>query len=217
MKRLKKKLMKRIYILFFYFILFGVSNIGNSAEINFKPLFDKSDKVFAHKILEIMPSLNNVMIGNPNAKNIIIEFVDYNCGYCKAIHKEIIDLANNTELDLVVYFFQFPILSDSSRLYSKILLSVAEQNTDEAILLHDKLMNVKGNLNENKLNDILSLININQEKFEKDIVSLEIEEKIEVSYYVARRIGGTGTPLLIINNFVEQGFRTKEEIIDILD
>ena len=104
---------------------------------------------------------------NPNAKNIIIEFVDYNCGYCKAIHKEIIDLANN-EVDLVVYF-QFPILSDSSRLYSKILLSVAEQNTDEAILLHDKLMNVKGNLNENKLNDILSSININQEKFEKDI------------------------------------------------
>ena len=124
--------MKQFYIFFFYFILFGVNNIGNSAEINFKPLFDKSDKVFAHKILEIMPSLNNVRIGNPNAKNIINEFVDYNCGYCKAIHKEIIDLANNRKLDLVVYF-QFPILSDSSRLYSKILLSVAEQNTDEAI------------------------------------------------------------------------------------
>ena len=209
--------MKRIYIFLFYFILIGISTIANSAEINFKPLFDKSNKVFAHKILEIMPSLNNVRIGDPNAKNIIIEFVDYNCGYCKAIHKEIIDLANNKELDLVVYFFQFPVLSDSSRLYSKILLSVAEQNMEEAIVLHDKLMNIKGNLNDNKLNFILSDININQKKFEEDMMSLNIEEKIEVSYYVARRIGGTGTPLLIINNFVEQGFRTKEEIINILD
>ena len=209
--------MKRIYIFLFYFILIGISTIANSAEINFKPLFDKSNKVFAHKILEIMPSLNNVRIGNPNAKNIIIEFVDYNCGYCKAIHKEIIDLANNKELDLVVYFFQFPVLSDSSRFYSKILLSVAEQNMEEAIVLHDKLMNIKGNLNDNKLNFILSDININQKKFEEDMMSLNIEEKIEVSYYVARRIGGTGTPLLIINNFVEQGFRTKEEIINILD
>ncbi len=209
--------MKRIYILFIYFILSGASNIASAAEITFKPLFDKSDKIFAHKILEVMPSLNNIRIGNPNAKNIIIEFVDYNCGYCKAIHKEIINLANKKELDLVVYFFQFPILSDSSRLYSKILLSVAEQNIDQAILLHDKFMNVKGALNENKLNDILSKININQEKFEEDIVSLDIEEKIEVSYYIARRIGGTGTPLLIINNFVEQGFRTKEEIINILN
>ena len=209
--------MKRIYIILFYFILFVISTIANSAEINFKPLFDKSNKVFAHKILEIMPSLNNVRIGDPNAKNIIIEFVDYNCGYCKAIHKEIIDLANNKELDLVVYFFQFPVLSDSSRLYSKILLSVAEQNMEEAIVLHDKLMNIKGNLNDNKLNFILSDININQKKFEEDMMSLNIEEKIEVSYYVARRIGGTGTPLLIINNFVEQGFRTMEEIINILD
>ena len=209
--------MKRIYIILFYFILFVISTIANSAEINFKPLFDKSNKVFAHKILEIMPSLNNVRIGDPNAKNIIIEFVDYNCGYCKAIHKEIIDLANNKELDLVVYFFQFPVLSDSSRLYSKILLSVAEQNMEEAIVLHDKLMNIKGNLNDNKLNFILSDININQKKFEEDMMSLNIEEKIEVSYYVARRIGGTGTPLLIINNFVEQGFRTKEEIINILN
>lgn len=209
--------MKRIYIFLFYFILIGISTIANSAEINFKPLFDKSNKVFANKILEIMPSLNNVRIGDPNAKNIIIEFVDYNCGYCKAIHKEIIDLANNKELDLVVYFFQFPVLSDSSRLYSKILLSVAEQNMEEAIVLHDKLMNIKGNLNDNKLNFILSDININQKKFEEDMMSLNIEEKIEVSYYVARRIGGTGTPLLIINNFVEQGFRTKEEIINILD
>ena len=209
--------MKRIYIFLIYFILIGISTIANSAEINFKPLFDKSNKVFANKILEIMPSLNNVRIGDPNAKNIIIEFVDYNCGYCKAIHKEIIDLANNKELDLVVYFFQFPVLSDSSRLYSKILLSVAEQNMEEAIVLHDKLMNIKGNLNDNKLNFILSDININQKKFEEDMMSLNIEEKIEVSYYVARRIGGTGTPLLIINNFVEQGFRTKEEIINILD
>ena len=209
--------MKRIYILFIYFILSGASNIASAAEITFKPLFDKSDKIFAHKILEVMPSLNNIRIGNPNAKNIIIEFVDYNCGYCKAIHKEIIDLANNKELDLVVYFFQFPVLSDSSRLYSKILLSVAEQNMEEAIVLHDKLMNIKGNLNDNKLNFILSDININQKKFEEDMMSLNIEEKIEVSYYVARRIGGTGTPLLIINNFVEQGFRTKEEIVNILD
>ena len=86
-----------------------------------------------------------------------------------------------------MFIFSISILSDSSRLYSKILLSVAEQNTDEAILLHDKLMNVKGNLNENKLNDILSSININQEKFEKDIVSLDIEEKIEVSYYICSK------------------------------
>ncbi|MDC0045397.1 thioredoxin domain-containing protein [Pelagibacteraceae bacterium] len=175
-------------------------------------MFDKSDKLFANKILEIMPSLNNLRIGNPSAENVIIEFIDYNCGYCKAIHNEIISLTNDQELDLVVYFYQFPILSESSRIYSKILMAIAEQNTEEAIKLHGKIMNNKGNLNQDKLNNFLKEININQQKFEEDIVSVNIEEKLEVSYYIAKRIGGSGTPLLIINNFVEQGFLKKSEI-----
>tara|TARA_X000000950_G_scaffold110254_1_gene138975 strand:- start:123 stop:419 length:297 start_codon:yes stop_codon:yes gene_type:complete len=91
-------------------------------------------------------------------------------------------------------------------------MAVAEQNTEEAIKLHDKIMNNKGNLNQDKLNNFLKEININQQKFEEDIVSVNIEEKLEVSYYIAKRIGGSGTPLLIINNFVEQGFLKKSEI-----
>ena len=103
------------------FILFQTYSLSVWSEITFKPLFDKSDKLFANKILEIMPSLNNLRIGNPSAENVIIEFIDYNCGYCKAIHNEIISLTNDQDLDLVVYFYQFPILSESSRIYSKIL------------------------------------------------------------------------------------------------
>ncbi len=86
------------------FILFQTHSSNVWSEITFKPLFDKSDKLFANKILEIMPSLNYLRIGNPNAENVIIEFIDYNCGYCKAIHNEIISLTNDKELDLVVYF-----------------------------------------------------------------------------------------------------------------
>ena len=125
------------------FILFQTYSLSVWSEITFKPLFDKSDKLFANKILEIMPSLNNLRIGNPSAENVIIEFIDYNCGYCKAIHNEIISLTNDQEFDLVVYFYQFPILSESSRIYSKILMAIAEQNTEEAIKLHGKIMNNK--------------------------------------------------------------------------
>ena len=40
---------------------------------------------------------------------------------------------------------------------------------------------------------------------------------LEVTYYLAKRIGGSGTPLLIINNFVEQGYLKKEEILKIIE
>ena len=94
------------------FIIILLINTSSKGEISFKPLFDQSEKLFAKKILEVMPSLNTMKLGNEDSQNIIVEFIDYNCGYCKAIHSELISLTEKENLDLVIYFYQFPILSE---------------------------------------------------------------------------------------------------------
>ncbi len=48
------------------------------------------------------------------------------------------------------------------------------------------------------------------------MTNIDYDEMLEVTYYLAKRIGGSGTPLLIINNFVEQGYLKKEEILKII-
>ncbi len=186
------------------------------AEITFKPLFDQSDKLFAKKILEVMPSLNKMKIGNENSKNIIVEFIDYNCGYCKAIHSELISLSKKEDLDLVIYFYQFPILSDISRIYAKKLLIIADTNPDKALKVHYDLMNLSGSLNENKFNNILKDNEVNIDSINKKMSNIDFDEMLEVTYYLAKRIGGSGTPLLIINNFVEQGYLEQDEMLDII-
>ena len=209
--------MKRNYILLILFILLGIINVGNSTEISFKPLFDKSDKLFAKKIIEVMPSLNSIKIGNSDSKNIIVEFIDYNCGYCKAIHSELISLSNKKDLDLVIYFYQFPILSDSSRIYSKTLLAIAQIYSDKAIKVHNDLMSLSGSLNQQKFENILNENEINISLLEDEMTKVDYDEMLEVTYYLAKRLGGSGTPLLIINNFVEQGYLKKEEILKIIE
>ena len=209
--------MKRNYILLILFILLGIINVGNSTEISFKPLFDKSDKLFAKKIIEVMPSLNSIKIGNSDSKNIIVEFIDYNCGYRKAIHSELISLSNKKDLDLVIYFYQFPILSDSSRIYSKTLLAIAKIYSDKAIKVHNDLMSLSGSLNEQKFENILNENEINISLLEDEMTKVDYDEMLEVTYYLAKRLGGSGTPLLIINNFVEQGYLKKEEILKIIE
>lgn len=209
--------MKRNYILLILFILLGIINVGNSTEISFKPLFDKSDKLFAKKIIEVMPSLNSIKIGNSDSKNIIVEFIDYNCGYCKAIHSELISLSNKKDLDLVIYFYQFPILSDSSRIYSKTLLAIAKIYSDKAIKVHNDLMSLSGSLNQQKFENILNENEINISLLEDEMTKVDYDEMLEVTYYLAKRLGGSGTPLLIINNFVEQGYLKKEEILKLME
>ena len=209
--------MKRNYILLILFILLGIINVGNSTEISFKPLFDKSDKLFAKKIIQVMPSLNSIKIGDRNSKNIIVEFVDYNCGYCKAIHSELISLSNKKNLDLVIYFYQFPILSDSSRVYSKTLLAISKIDSNKALKVHNDLMNLSGSLNEKKFENILNENEINISLIKDEMAKVDYDEMLEVTYYLAKRLGGSGTPLLIINDFVEQGYLKKEEILKIIE
>ena len=198
-------------------ILILFTSLNLRAEITFKPLFDQSDKLFAKKIIEVMPSLNLIKIGNPNSKNIIVEFIDYNCGYCKAIHSELISLSKENDLDVVIYFYQFPILSDSSRSYAKTVLAIAKTDTDKALKIHNDLMNLPGSLNENKFNNILKENDIDIALVQKQMTNIDYDEMLEVTYYLAKRIGGSGTPLLIINNFVEQGYLKKEEILKIIE
>tara|TARA_B100001287_G_scaffold273080_1_gene275882 strand:- start:2327 stop:2959 length:633 start_codon:yes stop_codon:yes gene_type:complete len=206
---------KYLYIL--SFIAIFLSNTSSKAEISFKPLFDQSEKLFAKKILEVMPSLNTMKLGNQYSENIIVEFIDYNCGYCKAIHSELISLAEKENLDLVIYFYQFPILSESSRKYAKTLLAIADTDKEKALKVHNDLMSISGSLNENKFNNILIDNDINIDSLQLLMNNIKFDEMLEVTYYLAKRIGGNGTPLLIINNFVEQGYLKEQEILKIID
>ena len=56
------------------------------------------------KILDALPDSAIIQIGPDDAKNTIIEFMDYFCGYCKKIHPELIELAEKRDDTRVVFF-----------------------------------------------------------------------------------------------------------------
>ena len=96
-----------IKIAFINIFLLLAINSQVAAEINFKPLFENPERDLSLKLLDVMPELNILSVGNDDASNIIIEFIDYNCGYCKKIHTELMEITE--EADVKLYFFQFPL------------------------------------------------------------------------------------------------------------
>ncbi len=66
-------------------------------------------------MLSVIPEDGIIQIGDDNAKNTIIEFMDYFCGYCKKVHYELLEIVNERD-DTRLVFLQHPILSDSSKL-----------------------------------------------------------------------------------------------------
>ena len=90
-------------------------------------IFDDSTP-FHLKILDAIPDEGKIQIGPDNAKNTIIEFFDYYCGYCKKIHPELIDLAKSNN-----DFSAFWIITSPEGVISSLL--EASFKTDSEILI----------------------------------------------------------------------------------
>ena len=207
--------MKNLYkILVFNFFVVIFSSSQLSAEITLKPLYEKKGRDLAQRMIEVMPSLNALSIGNENSKNIIIEFLDYNCGYCKKIHPELMEVVKNEDVKL--YFYQFPILSESSKLYSRTVLAVMLQNQDKGLKAHDLMMSHKGSLNATKVQNILEDLSIDFDQFAKDMESVDLEEMLAISYYLAKSIQSRGTPAMVINDEIIFGYIPKSRIKGLL-
>ena len=122
----------------FIFLLLPTQVLGN--EITLQELFFDESKPYHLKILEALPESAIIEFGPKDAKNTIIEFMDYFCGYCKKIHPELIDLAKSND-DLRVVFIHHPILNESSNVLAEIAIAASMQN--KGYEFHHALFSVK--------------------------------------------------------------------------
>ena len=104
------------------FIYFMLPAHVSSSDITLNELFFDDSKPYYLKVLDALPESAIIAIGPEDAKNTIIEFMDYFCGYCKKIHPELIELAERRD-DTRVVFLQHPILSQSSEVIAAMVVA----------------------------------------------------------------------------------------------
>jgi len=188
---------------FFVLIFFLISSPISSSEMTLNELFFDNSKPYHLKILDALPETAIIQIGPDDAKNTIIEFMDYFCGYCKKIHSELIELANNRN-DTRVIFLQHPILSESSTVVAYMVIAANMQN--KGFELHNELFSIDGSLNQKKLDEILDKLEINKVKLRIDIGKEEIKNTVSLSSFLANGAGARGTPTLFINEEFVGGY-----------
>ena len=148
---------------------------------------------------------NNPLIpfmGSDHPKVTIIEFFDYNCGYCKKSLDAIRELLRS-EYDLKISFRDYPILSPSSRIAATAALAAKEQG--KYFLLHSALMSLQGNLDENKIYSTAENLEIDIVKLKEDMNKPEIKKILEENEDLARKLNIRGTPTFLINGKLYAG------------
>ena len=197
---------KQLYLLI---IITALSCLPLKAEVTVKELFFDESKPFHLKIIDVVPEEGILQIGNDDAKNTIIEFMDYFCGYCKKVHVELLQIANERK-DTRIIFLQHPVLSESSKLLANMVVAANMQN--KGIELHNALFGVEGNLNNAKLKQIIEELEINNAKLNIDMSKDEVRNIVNLSSFLANGSGARGTPTFFVNEELVVGYISIERM-----
>ena len=181
---------------------------ANQKEKEKKSFIKILNNFYDAKVYESLPR-----IGNINGKLIIIEFVDYNCGYCKKTLPTITKLIKNFD-NIQIVFVDYPILSESSEIAARASLAANEQNA--YFEFHTILLNNTKSINEGFLYKIAKELKLDIEKFKRDISSEKIKNNIIQNIKFANGLKIRGTPTFIIENKILPGAYDYEKLKKII-
>ena len=126
---------------------------------------------------------------------VIYEWMDYQCGYCKATYKTLKKMTDN-DTRITVKYIDYPILGQVSTLASYVAMSA--RNQGKYMAFHSRLMEYKGRLSETIIFEQAELAGLNISQVKKDITSTKIKDLIQRNIGLGKSVGATGTPYMIV-------------------
>jgi protein-disulfide isomerase len=140
--------------------------------------------------------------GNPSGDVTIVEFFDYNCGYCKRAFAELQEVLNKDK-NIRVVFKEFPILGPSSETAAKWALAASKQK--KYFEFHKALMENKSPIDETLLEKLAQGAGMDVAQAKKDIDSPEVAQEIEKNRALASQLYISGTPAFVIGDDISRG------------
>jgi len=152
----------------------------------------------------LLNSTRQVELGNPDGDVTMVEFFDYNCGYCKRAMADMLKLMEQ-DPELRVVLKEFPVLGQGSVEAAQVAVAVSHVAPDAYLDFHKALMNTRGQANLASALAAAKDAGLDVAKVEAAIGEPEVNATIEEVYMLARRLGLNGTPAYVIGDEVLMG------------
>jgi protein-disulfide isomerase len=150
--------------------------------------------------------------GNPDGDIVLVEFLDYRCGYCKRAHGEVAELLKaDGNIKLIVK--ELPILGDSSVLASRFAVAVKQiAGNDSYHAVGDALMNFNGDITLPTLRRLGSTFGLDMEAVEARMNSDEVTSEISTTRALAGTLAISGTPTFVMHNELLRGYLPLDQM-----
>ena len=160
----------------------------------------------------LFSSVNQATLGNPKGNATLVEFFDYNCGYCK---RSLDDIARLMKADpnLKVVLKDFPVLGPGSVEAAHVATALRNQfKTEKFWDFHQKLLGARGQVGKAQALAVAKDLGADMDKLEKDMAAPAIKESIQEVALLADQLNLTGTPSFVIGQDVVVGAIPYDEM-----
>lgn len=163
---------------------------------------------------QIFKQTDDPVAGNPKGSLTIVEFVDYNCGYCKRSAPLVQELLKKDK-EIRYIYKEFPILSDTSVYASKAALAVNALYPAKYEAFHNALMAYQGPLKTNDdVATVAKKLDLDWSKIAAKVNDPAFEKKIATNHAIAQTLNITGTPAFIIGDQLLRGAPQSLEMLE---
>ena len=167
---------------------------------------EKAKAAVAGNAETLFNSTRQVVLGNPKGDVTMVEFFDYNCGFCKKAMADMFELLKD-DPKLRIILKEFPVLGPGSVEAARVAVAVRMQDkTGKKYLeFHQKLLGGRGQADKARALAVAKEVGMDMKRIDADLGSDEIKVSIEESLKLAETLGLNGTPSYIVGTDVVVG------------
>ena len=176
------------------------SIIRETLELAARKEQEEAEKRIAENYKKNIDELHNIenspYVGPKDAKITIVEFFDFNCGYCKRLAPALMKVLKDNP-DVRFVFKPVGFLGPTSLTAAKAVLAAHEQG--KFIELYEALLSFNGRITDEVIDEQIKKVGLDLEATKKLMAESKITEKFEDIAQLSRKVEVRGVPTLIIN------------------
>lgn len=146
-------------------------------------------------------SPRQVTLGNREGDVTLVEFFDYNCGYCKRALSDMLALLEN-DPRLKVVLKEYPVLGPESVEAARVAVAVHMQDPsgEKYLAFHQKLLGSRGRADRAHALAAAKAVGMDMARLARDLESPEVQATLEENFALADAVGINGTPSYVVGS-----------------
>lgn len=158
---------------------------------------------------EVFKSPRDPVVGNAKGDVTVVEFMDYNCGWCKKAMSEMQTLVTQDK-NVRIVMKEFPIFGEHSEYAARAAIAAAKQN--KYWELHQAMFSHEGQVTTDIVNQLAEAQGLDMAKLKTDIESKEVGEQIAANMQLGKSLAINGTPAFVIDAKVYGGYLSMDNL-----